>query len=84
MWPESSVGSSECLPSVVGQKGKEQLLSLQNCGGWTCFRGWPSFEVTHFGSFEMSFHLRRLEGRGPSLLEDVCLVDGAAVLAMAS
>lgn len=26
--------------------------------------GWPGLRVTHFGSFQTSFHLRRLQQRG--------------------
>lgn len=48
--------------------------------------GWPSLGVTHFGSFEMSFHLWRLQQHGGevALFTEGCgFVDRAAVVSVA-
>lgn len=36
------------------------LVFVETAGGQNMVLGWPVLRVTHFGSFEMSFHLRRL------------------------
>lgn len=47
--------------------------------------GWSGLRVTHFGSVETSFHLRRLqqhEGEVALFTEDCSFMDGAAVVSV--
>lgn len=40
------------------------LIFVETTGGRNVVLGWPRLGVTHFGSFEMSFHLRSLQQHG--------------------
>ena len=53
-------------PAVGGTLRGEQLLLVfvKIAGAWNVVLGWPGLRVTHFGSFEMAFHLGRLQQRG--------------------
>lgn len=55
-------------------------------GGWSVVLGWPGWRVTHFGSLETSFHLRRLQQRGGEVAlsaEGCGFADGAAAVSVA-
>lgn len=68
---EGSVSACLCRKLLVG-------------GLW--FWGWPDWRMTHFGSSEMSFHLRRLQqhgGKWPFSQRACGLVAGAAVVFVA-
>lgn len=46
-------------------RGSQLLLVFAKmAGGWNVVLGGPGWRVTHFGSVETSFHLRRLQQRG--------------------
>lgn len=40
------------------------LVFVETAGGRNMVLGWSDLRVTHFGSFETSFHLRRLQQHG--------------------
>lgn len=52
-------------PSVGGERGGQPLfVFVKTAGGRNVVLGWPGWRVTHSGSFETSFHLRRLQQCG--------------------
>lgn len=62
------------------------LVFVKTAGGQNVVLGWPGWSVTHFGSLEMSFHLRSLQQRGGEVAlstEGCGFVDGAAVVSVA-
>lgn len=66
--PEAPPPPPAWLPYVApwGEQGVAWplLIFVETTGGRNVVLGWPSLGVTHFGSFEISFHLRRLQQHG--------------------